>query len=119
VVLGFPCDQFAHQEPGSDEQIADECKINFGVTFPLSTKVDVNGPGTHPVFGFLKERASGVLGARIKWNFTKFLVAPDGVTVTRFAPQKDPKDLAPIIEAMLAAAPQTGGGSANSSTPTS
>jgi glutathione peroxidase len=119
VVLGFPCDQFAHQEPGGDEQIASECKVNFGVSFPLSTKVDVNGSGTHPVFAFLKERASGLLGARIKWNFTKFLVAPDGATVTRFAPQKDPKELAPLIEAMLAAVPQPGGGPADSSTPTS
>ena len=102
AVIGFPCDQFAHQEPGDDETIASECRMNFGVTFPLSTKVDVNGSGTHPVFRFLKERAGGVLGSRIKWNFTKFLVEPDGVTVHRYAPATDPDDLAPVIERLLA-----------------
>ena len=101
VVLGFPCDQFAHQEPGDDAQIQEFCTINYGVTFPLSTKVDVNGRNTDPVFAFLKERAGGVLGSRIKWNFTKFLVAPDGVTVTRFAPKSDPEDLRADIEALL------------------
>ena len=105
AVIGFPCDQFAHQEPGDDETIASECRVNFGVTFPLSTKVDVNGSGTHPVFRFLKERAGGVLGSRIKWNFTKFLVEPDGVTVHRYAPATDPDDLAPVIERLLAQSP--------------
>mgnify|MGYP000031576141 CR=1 FL=1 len=75
VVIGFPCDQFAHQEPGDDDQIKEFCEINCGVTFPLSTKVDVNGSNTHPVFAFLKERAGGMLGSAIKWNFTKFLVS--------------------------------------------
>lgn len=103
AVISFPCDQFAHQEPGDDATIASECKVNFGVTFPLSTKVDVNGSGTHPVFRFLKERAGGVLGSRITWNFTKFLVEPDGVTVHRYAPATDPADLAPIVERLLAA----------------
>lgn len=102
AVIGFPCDQFAGQEPGDDEVIAQECKVNFGVTFPLSTKVDVNGSETHPVFQFLKERAGGVLGSRIKWNFTKFLIAPDGVTVRRFAPATDPSEIAPLVESMLA-----------------
>ena len=101
VVLGFPCDQFAHQEPGDDAQIQEFCTINYGVTFPLSTKVDVNGRNTDPVFTFLKERAGGLLGSRIKWNFTKFLVAPDGVTVTRFAPKSDPEDMRADIEALL------------------
>ncbi|HEY5136762.1 MAG TPA: glutathione peroxidase [Candidatus Nanopelagicales bacterium] len=101
VVLGFPCDQFAHQEPGDDAQIQEFCTINYGVTFPLSTKVDVNGRNTDPVFAFLKERAGGLLGSRIKWNFTKFLVAPDGVTVTRFAPKSDPEDMRADIEALL------------------
>jgi len=101
VVLGFPCDQFAHQEPGDDAQIQEFCTINYGVTFPLSTKVDVNGRNTDPVFAFLKERAGGLLGSRIKWNYTKFLVAPDGVTVTRFAPKSDPEDLRADIEALL------------------
>lgn len=104
VVLGFPCDQFAHQEPGSDETIATECRINFGVTFPLSTKVEVNGERTHPVFRYLKARASGTLSSAIKWNFTKFLVAPDGVTVHRFAPTTKPESLKPLITSMLSEA---------------
>lgn len=91
MVIGFPCDQFAHQEPGSDEEIAQFCEMNYGVTFPLSQKVDVNGAKTHPVFAFLKERAGGLLGSAIKWNFTKFLVAPDGTTVKRYAPKTDPE----------------------------
>lgn len=101
VVLGFPCDQFAHQEPGADGDIEEFCKLNYGVTFPLSTKVDVNGDKTDPVFTFLKEKAGGLLGSRIKWNFTKFLVAPDGTTVKRFAPKTAPADIEADIEAVL------------------
>jgi glutathione peroxidase len=101
VVLGFPCDQFAHQEPGDDAAIEEFCQINYGVTFPLSTKVDVNGKDTHPVFEFVKERSKGMLGSAVKWNFTKFLVSPDGQTVTRYAPTTEPADLRPDIEAML------------------
>ena len=101
VVLGFPCDQFAHQEPGDDAAIEEFCRVNHGVTFPLSTKVDVNGRNTHPVFRFLKEHTSGLLGSSIKWNFTKFLVSPDGVTVQRYAPKTTPEDLAGDIEALL------------------
>lgn len=102
VVLGFPCDQFAHQEPGDDGDIEEFCKVNYGVSFPLSTKVNVNGKQTHPVFAFLKDRSSGLLGSTIKWNFTKFLVAPDGTTVKRYAPKTSPADLEPDIEALLA-----------------
>ena len=105
VVIGFPCDQFAHQEPGDDADIEAFCQANFGVDFPLSTKVDVNGRGTHPVFAFLKAHAGGLLGSSVKWNFTKFLVAPDGQTVKRFAPTTEPADLATAIEAMLAETP--------------
>jgi glutathione peroxidase len=101
VVIGFPCDQFAHQEPGDDAAIEEFCRINFGVTFPLTTKVDVNGKGTHPVFSFIKERTGGLLGSSVKWNFTKFLVAPDGVTVTRYSPKTEPAELAADIEALL------------------
>lgn len=101
VVIGFPCDQFAHQEPGDDEQIKDFCEINYGVTFPLSTKIDVNGSKTHPVFAFLKERAGGLLGSGIKWNFTKFLVSPDGTTVKRYAPKTDPKAVRADAEELL------------------
>ncbi|MFN8171693.1 MAG: glutathione peroxidase [Candidatus Nanopelagicales bacterium] len=103
VVIGFPCDQFANQEPGDDEQIEEFCRVNHGVTFPLSTKVDVNGDETSPVFAFLKERASGILGSRIKWNFTKFLVAPDGRTVTRYAPATKPAEIVDDIEKLLPA----------------
>ena len=101
VVLGFPCDQFAHQEPGDDEQIEEFCQINYGVDFPLSTKVDVNGRDTHPVFEFVKDRTKGMLGSAVKWNFTKFLVAPDGTTVTRYSPTTEPAAIRPDIEALL------------------
>ena len=101
VVIGFPCDQFGHQEPGDDATIEEFCRVNYGVTFPLTTKVDVNGKHTHPVFEFLKERTGGLLGSSIKWNFTKFLVAPDGSTVTRYSSRTDPADLAGDIEGLL------------------
>jgi len=101
TVIGFPCDQFAHQEPGSDEEIAQFCERNYGVTFPLSQKVDVNGSKTHPVFEFLKSRAGGLLGSSIKWNFTKFLVGPDGTTVRRYAPKTDPQVVKIDAEEML------------------
>ena len=101
VVLGFPCDQFAHQEPAGDAEIAAFCKLNFGVTFPLMAKVEVNGPGTHPVFAFLKRRAPSLLGSKVKWNFTKFLVDRDGKTVARFAPSMEPVRLEKAIEAAL------------------
>ena len=101
VVIGFPCDQFANQEPGDDAAIEEFCRVNYGVDFPLSTKVDVNGKETHPVFAFLKERAGGRLGSSIKWNFTKFLVAPDGTTVKRYAPTTKPEAIRADIEALL------------------
>ncbi|HBJ72524.1 MAG TPA: glutathione peroxidase [Actinobacteria bacterium] len=101
VVIGFPCDQFAHQEPGDDSQIEEFCQLNYGVSFPLSTKVDVNGKNTHPVFAFLKERSSGILGSSIKWNFTKFLVSPDGATIKRFAPKTTPDAIRADVESML------------------
>ena len=101
VVIGFPCDQFAHQEPGADADIEEFCRVNHGVTFPLSTKVDVNGKNTHPVFRFLKDHTTGLLGSSIKWNFTKFLVAPDGQTVTRYAPKTEPAELADDIRQVL------------------
>jgi len=103
VVLGFPCDQFAHQEPGNDGQIEEFCRLNYGVTFPLSEKTKVNGGSTHPVFAFLKGKAKGRLGSRIPWNFTKFLVWPDGATVRRYPPKATPQSLVPDIEQALAA----------------
>jgi glutathione peroxidase len=101
VVLGFPCDQFAHQEPGSDEEIQQFCSRNYGVTFPLSAKIEVNGKNAHPVFEFVKKNSRSTLGSTIKWNFTKFLVAPDGKTVQRYSPQTKPEKLAGDIEQML------------------
>jgi glutathione peroxidase len=103
VVIGFPCDQFANQELDDDAAIEEFCRINFGVTFPLTTKVDVNGKDTDPVFAFLKERTSGLLGSGIKWNFTKFLVAADGTTVKRFSPKTEPAAMIDDIEALLVA----------------
>jgi glutathione peroxidase len=103
VVIGFPCDQFGHQEPGDDAAIEAFCQSTYGVTFRLSTKVDVNGGDTHPVFAFLKHKAGGRLGSAIKWNFTKFLVAPDGRTVKRYAPTTKPDAIRADIEALLPA----------------
>jgi glutathione peroxidase len=101
VVIGFPCDQFAHQEPGDDSQIEEFCQLNYGVSFPLSTKIDVNGKNTHPVFAYLKQQAGGLLGSSIKWNFTKFLVSPDGTAIKRFAPKTTPDAIRADIESML------------------
>ena len=101
VVIGFPCDQFANQEPGDDDQIKEFCEVKYGVSFPLSTKIDVNGSKTHPVFSFLKDRTDGLLGSAIKWNFTKFLVWPDGTTVKRYGPQTSPDLVRRDAEEML------------------
>ena len=101
VVIGFPCDQFAHQEPGTDAEIAEFCTLNHGVTFPLMSKVKVNGKDSHPLWVWLKRQAPGTLGESIKWNFTKFLVEKDGVTVHRFAPKDEPSTIIPKIEEVL------------------
>ncbi len=103
AVLGFPCDQFGHQEPGSEDEIASFCESSFGVTFPMFAKIDVNGGDTHPLYAWLKDEQSGLLGGKIKWNFTKFLVGRDGTPVNRFAPQKDPLDISDDIEQALTA----------------
>ncbi len=102
VVLGFPCDQFGHQEPGSEEEIQEFCQVNFGVTFPLFSKVDVNGDDAHPLFQWLKEEQGGALGSKIKWNFTKFLVGRDGQPVKRYASTTKPEKIAKDIEQVLA-----------------
>jgi glutathione peroxidase len=102
VVIGFPCDQFAHQEPGTDADIAQFCSRNYGVTFPLMKKIDVNGKNAHPVYVWLKKQARGALGSAIKWNFTKFLVSSDGATVKRYAPTVEPEALKQDIEQELA-----------------
>jgi len=101
VVIGFPCDQFAHQEPGSDGEIKEFCQRNFGVSFPLMAKVEVNGDGAHPVFKHLRKKAPGVIGDSIKWNFTKFLVSKDGDKVLRFAPTVEPEALESDIRKAL------------------
>ncbi|NIB44599.1 glutathione peroxidase [Pseudomaricurvus alkylphenolicus] len=102
VILGFPCNQFGHQEPGNSDQIGEFCERNFGVTFPLFEKVDVNGHNAHPLFAHLKKSAPGILGSqRIKWNFTKFLIGRDGKVVKRFAPTDKPESLASAIEGLL------------------
>ena len=104
VVLGFPCNQFGGQEPGSAEEIGAFCQKNFGVTFPLYAKVDVNGKEAHPLFALLKSHAKGILGSEsIKWNFTKFLVDRTGKVVDRFAPTTTPEALEKEIAPLLAA----------------
>ncbi|MGH8462775.1 MAG: glutathione peroxidase [Pseudomonas sp.] len=102
VVLGFPCNQFGKQEPGDARDIAQFCELNFGVSFPLFAKIEVNGGGAHPLFVELKKRAPGLFGSqKVKWNFTKFLVDPASGKVTRFAPSTKPDALAGSIEALL------------------
>jgi glutathione peroxidase len=103
VVLGFPCNQFGQQEPGSAHDIGTFCERNYGVTFPIFAKIHVNGPAAHPLFKFLKDRKPGLFGTKaIKWNFTKFLIDRDGNVVSRFAPATRPADLAGPIERLLA-----------------
>lgn len=102
VVLGFPCNQFGAQDPGSNDEIATFCQKNYGVSFPMFAKVEVNGPGAHPLFRLLTKEAPGLMGSeRIKWNFTKFLVDRGGKVVKRYAPTTKPAKIAPDIEALL------------------
>lgn len=102
VVLGFPCNQFAGQEPGTSEKIATFCEVNYGVTFPIFARIDVNGAKAHPLYVWLKEAAPGILGSEaIKWNFTKFLTGRDGKVVERYAPTTEPADIAGDIEKLL------------------
>ncbi|MFT3779063.1 MAG: glutathione peroxidase [Ottowia sp.] len=104
VVLGFPCNQFGGQEPGDAAEIGAFCERNYGVSFPMMEKTEVNGPGAHPLFAWLKRAAPGMLGTQaVKWNFTKFLVGKDGRVIRRYAPQDAPKALAGDIEAALGA----------------
>ncbi|MGD9994304.1 MAG: glutathione peroxidase [Salinivirgaceae bacterium] len=97
VILGFPCNQFANQEPGSESSIADGCLIDYGVTFPMFSKIDVNGANAHPIYKFLKKELTGVFGGAIKWNFTKFLIDQNGKPVTRFSPYTKPADIEKYI----------------------
>lgn len=103
VVLGFPCDQFGHQEPGDAGEIREFCSLHYDVTFPMFAKVEVNGPDAHPLWAWLKERKPGLLGiGAIKWNFTKFLVGRDGHVLARYAPTDTPESLRADIEKALA-----------------
>lgn len=102
IVLGFPCDQFGHQEPGDESEIKTFCTSSFGVTFPMFAKVEVNGPQAHPLFSFLKRARPGILGLEsIKWNFTKFLVDRDGRPIRRYAPADKPESLEGDVESLL------------------
>ena len=122
VIIGFPCDQFAHQEPGSDEEIAEFCRVNHGVTFPLMSKIEVNGENAHPIYRYLKQQApeeevggfadkakmklieklsSGKEKGDIRWNFTKFLVSRDGARIKRYAPTVKPETMEKDIEELL------------------
>jgi glutathione peroxidase len=103
-VLGFPSNQFGEQEPGPDSEIAEFCEVNYGVTFPMFSKVDVNGDSAHPLFKYLTASKKGLLGSQaIKWNFTKFLVGRDGTVLERYAPTTKPEDIADDVEKALAA----------------
>ncbi len=102
VVLGFPCNQFGSQDPGTNDEIEGFCQLNYGVTFPMMGKIDVNGADAHPLYRWLTAEAPGLLGSKaIKWNFTKFLVGRDGQVIKRYAPQDAPAKLAKDIEAAL------------------
>lgn len=101
VVLGFPCNQFGKQEPGGADEIAQTCRVNYGVSFPMFGKVEVNGSAAHPVFRYLKKALPGVLGGRVKWNFTKFLIGRDGKPLRRFAPYTSPEKMEASIIAAL------------------
>lgn len=100
-VLGFPCDQFAHQEPGSDAEIQTFCQMNYDVHFPVFAKLEVNGKNAHPLYRFLKKQKGGFLGGVIKWNFTKFLVDRQGNVIARFDPNVEPETFASAIENLL------------------
>lgn len=100
-ILGFPCNQFMNQEPGSNEEIQNFCRLNYGVTFPMFAKIDVNGPHADPLYKYLTQQTKGFLGGAIKWNFTKFLVDRHGRVLKRYAPNVEPSALAADIEAAL------------------
>ncbi len=105
AVLGFPCDQFAHQEPGTNDEIAEFCSTNYSVTFPMFAKIDVNGSDAHPLYEWLRSQKGGLVSNRIKWNFTKFLVGRDGTVVARYGPTTKPAKIADDIRTALAASP--------------
>jgi len=102
MILGFPCNQFSNQEPGTDEEISNFCQVNYGVSFPMFSKIDINGENAHPLYKYLKAQAKGLLGSeKIKWNFTKFLVDSNGEVLGRFASTTKPASMVKEIEALL------------------
>ena len=101
VILGFPCNQFGKQEPGDEASIANTCLRNYGVSFPMFAKVDVNGSGTHPIFSHLKSKKGGFLGSSIKWNFTKFMLNKEGKVVERFSPTTKPEEIEKYLVRIL------------------
>ncbi|NTV49201.1 MAG: glutathione peroxidase [Geobacteraceae bacterium] len=102
AVLGFPCNQFGHQEPGNEAEIQSFCSLNYNVTFPMFAKIEVNGDNAHPLYRYLKSEKKGLLGTEaIKWNFTKFLVGPDGTVLKRYAPTDSPESIAADLAALL------------------
>ncbi len=103
VILGFPCNQFGNQEPGDSDEIGEFCQRNYGVSFPMFEKVDVNGDDAHPLFDWLRQEKGGLLGEKIKWNFTKFLVGKDGRVIKRYGSTTKPEKIAGDIEEALAA----------------
>ena len=100
-ILGFPCNQFGNQEPGDAEEIEQGCLVNYGVSFPMFEKTDVNGPDAHPLFRFLKKKLPGWLGSRIKWNFTKFVVGRDGKPLKRFSPATTPEKMEGFVRKII------------------
>jgi glutathione peroxidase len=101
VIIGFPCNQFGKQEPGTSEEISEFCNLNYDITFPMSTKVDVNGKNAHPLFKYLKSELKGKLNDSVKWNFTKFLIDRDGVPFKRFSSTIEPEDISSSIDEVL------------------
>jgi glutathione peroxidase len=101
VILGFPCNQFGNQEPGTEKEISEGCLINYGVSFPMFSKIDVNGVNAHPIYKYLKDKLPGFLSKKIKWNFAKFLIDKNGKPVKRFSPTTVPEKLAGDIEKLL------------------
>jgi len=101
VILGFPCNQFGNQEAGNSDEIEEFCQINYGVSFPMFEKIEVNGENTHPIFKYLKSKLGGLLGSKIKWNFTKFVIDKNGKPVKRFAPITKPDAMEELIKSIL------------------
>jgi glutathione peroxidase len=101
VILGFPSNQFANQEPGDEKSIADGCVLNYGVTFPMFSKIEVNGPNTHPIYQYLKQSLRGLGGRDIKWNFTKFLISSDGQALKRFSPSTKPEKIDQFLQKQM------------------